>query len=167
MDNPLAFGICEPSTPCTFKDRADFSQSNSGRTLRSDLTPEIYPLLQCTLLVFIQIWRPSCCREFWMGSNDHKCFSGLRSFCQCCVAFDHWIFLDLSSICLLIIATVLKPSLLLYFPSMTNIRCPLNICQQQLQMQLLVVSVLWCTMLLYWCAYLALVLWFYSIIYPR
>jgi hypothetical protein len=55
MDGPPAFGICEPFTPCTFKDRASFPQSNGGRTLRSDLTAEIYPPLQRALLVFIQI----------------------------------------------------------------------------------------------------------------
>jgi hypothetical protein len=64
-----------------------------------------------------------------MRSNDQKCFSGLRSFYQCCVAFDHSIFLDLSSIFLLIIVVVLKPSSVLYLPSMTSICCLLNIFQ--------------------------------------
>jgi hypothetical protein len=39
MNGPPASGICEPSTPCTFKDRAGFPRSNGGRTLCSDLTP--------------------------------------------------------------------------------------------------------------------------------
>ena len=42
-------------------------------------------------------------------------------------AFNHSIFLDLSSLCRLIIAVVLKPSLLLYFPSMTSLHCLKNI----------------------------------------
>jgi hypothetical protein len=51
----LRRGFHEPSTPCTFKDHAGFPQSNNGQTLHLDLTPVIYPPLQCTLLVFIQI----------------------------------------------------------------------------------------------------------------
>ena len=55
MDGPPTFGICEPSTPCTFKDRAGFPQSNGGWILRLDLTPEIYPLDLHAPFVFIQI----------------------------------------------------------------------------------------------------------------
>jgi hypothetical protein len=35
----ITSGICEPSTPCSFKGRAGFPQSNSGRTLCLDLMP--------------------------------------------------------------------------------------------------------------------------------
>ena len=53
MDSPPTFRICEPSTPFTFKDRAGFPRTNGGRTLCSDLTPEIYPPLQRTLFLFL------------------------------------------------------------------------------------------------------------------
>jgi hypothetical protein len=35
----ITSGICKPSTPCTFKGRAGFPQSNGGRTLHLDPTP--------------------------------------------------------------------------------------------------------------------------------
>ena len=132
MDGPPAFGICEPSTPCTFKDRAGFPQSNGGRTLHLDLTPVIYPPLQCALLVFIQIWRPSCCQEFWMGSNDQWRFSSklthpsyleeFRLYTNSSWPYAVPVFLSMH--------TLILPSSLLYLPSMTRIHYLLSICQQ-------------------------------------
>jgi hypothetical protein len=55
---------------------------------------------------------------------DHRCCTqAIITVVLASVAFDHSIFLDLSSIFLLIIGVVLKPSLLLYLPSMTSLRC--------------------------------------------
>ena len=110
-----------------------------------------------------------------MRSNDQKCFSGLRSFdlprlifflpvdhhfftqaiitvVLASVAFDHSIFLDLSFIFLLIIVVVLKPSSLLYLPSMTSLHCLIT-CQQSSALSLLNLSGLLCSIFLkyFWC----------------
>jgi hypothetical protein len=60
----------------------------------------------------------------------HCCTQAIITIVLASVSFDHSIFLDLSSIFLLIITVVLKPSSLLYFPSMTSICYLLNIFQQ-------------------------------------
>ena len=159
MDDPLASEICEPSTPCTFKDHAGFPQSNSGRTLRSDLTPEIYPLDLRAPFVFIQIWWKSGIQDEIQRSVALLLWSVL---CPCfafaaysnpsindkltlldnnlptilCTISSELIGLALQHLPKILmvpiyyILPVLMPSSLLYLPSMTSMRYLLNIFQQ-------------------------------------
>jgi hypothetical protein len=94
----LLSGFGEPLFSLHFKHRAGFPRSNGGRILRSDLTPEIYPPFQRALFLFLfRSDGPHAVGNFGWDPTIRNASSGLRSFCQCCVAFDHSIFLDLSS----------------------------------------------------------------------
>jgi hypothetical protein len=59
---------------------------------------------------------------FYLSVDHRYCTQAIITVVLASVAFDHSIFLDLYSIFLLIIGVVLKPSLLLYFPSMKSLR---------------------------------------------
>jgi hypothetical protein len=69
---------------------------------------------------------------FYFPVDHHYCTQAIIIVVLSNIAFNHSIFLDLSSIFLFIITAVLKPSSLLYLPSMTSICCLLNIFQQGL-----------------------------------
>ena len=59
MDGPPSFGILWALYSLHFKEHAGSPRSNGGRTLCSDLTPEIYPPYLRSPLVYIEIWRSS------------------------------------------------------------------------------------------------------------
>jgi hypothetical protein len=136
MDGCRDFGIlCARFSLLYFKRRAGSPLSNDGWVLRLDLTSEICPPLQRSSCLYSDL-TALVLSGILNGSNDQKCFSsftGFRSFDQpelifClpgCVAFDHSIFLNISYVFL----SVTNFLYLCYLPSMTSIRCLLNICQ--------------------------------------
>jgi hypothetical protein len=151
MDNYRDFGVsCARFSLLYFKRRVGSPLSNNGRVLHLDLMSEICPPLQHSSCLYSDL-TTLVLSGILNGSNDQKCFSsfmGFRAFDQpelilCfpgCVAFDHSIFLNISSVCL----SVTNFLYLCYLPSMTSIRCLLNIFQQSPPLALMATQALTC-----------------------
>jgi hypothetical protein len=129
----LLSGFCDPLFSVHFKHHVGFPRSNGGRILRSDLTPEIYPPLQCVhLLSLFRSDGPHTIGNFgWHPMISDTSPPSLhilltwKNFDSALIPLEPTLFLFVLSM-----HTLILPYSLLYFPSMISIRYLLIIFQQ-------------------------------------